>query len=121
MKTRLFNTLLLLSFCLFVTQSYSYSQTKQKDNKHEVKLSVDDKLKVLSSELKLTEKEKSQIKNTLTNYQNKKEKIKAMNLPKKEENNRVDKLKEVQKKDLRKILGDKRYEQYKELKKKDKI
>ena len=102
------------------TSAYSQSSGKSsKEEKKETKLTIDERVQVMTKELQLTTAEQAQIKGVLTQTQQEKDKIKALNLKKKVEKEKVEKIKDIQKAKFKKILGSKRYEKYRQLKKDD--
>ena len=117
--------LLIISFVLLFTVSQPVSAQKNSGNKttvssgNETKQTVNEKVKIMTKELQLTESEQTQIRAIMNSYQQEKEKVKNQNLSKKEEKKKIEALKEIQKAKIKKILGVKRFAKYAEMKKKD--
>ena len=113
--------LLIISFVLLFT----VSAQKNSGNKttvssgNETKQTVNEKVKIMTKELQLTESEQAQIRAIMNSYQQEKEKVKNQNLSKKEEKKKIEALKEIQKAKIKKVLGVKRFAKYAEMKKKD--
>ena len=117
--------LLIISFVLLFTVSQPVSAQKNSGNKttvssgNETKQTVNEKVKIMTKELQLTESEQTQIRAIMNSYQQEKEKVKNQNLSKKEEKKKIEALKEIQKAKIKKVLGVKRFAKYAEMKKKD--
>ncbi len=117
--------LLIVSVILIFVASQPVLSQKVNGNKtavsstNESKLSVNEKVKIMTKELQLTESEQTQIRAIMNSYQQEKEKVKNQNLSKKEEKKKIEALKEIQKAKIKKILGAKRFAKYAEMKKKD--
>jgi hypothetical protein len=106
---------------LFTSQMTASGQNKNSSTKQkiETKLTVQQRVNIMTRELNLTTQEQTEVFNVLNETQLNKEKIKAQNLKKKEEKATINKIKDVQKTKLKKILGAKRFIKYQKLKKED--
>ncbi len=120
-KNMKFSNIILLGLLFLSAQMPAFSQKENKpaNGNKETKLTVQQRLTLMTRELNLTTEEQSEVRIILSGTQFNKEKIKALNLPKKEEKARINKIKDIQKAKLRKILGTKRYAKYQKLKKED--
>lgn len=85
------------------------------------KLTVEQKVKIMVKELQLTSAEQIQMTKIMNDMQKAKGLIKAAKISDKAKATKVEEIKEIQKKNIKKLLGKERYEKYKELKKKDVI
>lgn len=114
-------TYILLLTLLFALQMSAFVQKEGKLNapKKETKLTVQQRVNIMTRELNLTQEEQTEVFNVLNETQLGKEKIKALHLKKKEEKARINKIKDIQKAKLKKILGAKRFIIYQKLKKED--
>lgn len=116
-----FRITIMLCVMLITAQMPAQSQKENKtvSEKKETKLTMDQRLKLMTKELDLTANEQEEVSKVLTGTQLGKEKIKALNLSKKDEKARIEKIKDLQKAKLKKILGAKRFAKYQKLKKED--
>ncbi len=113
---------IILLLAILLTSLISASEQKENNSiqlKKETKLTAEQRLTIMTRELNLTSGEQTEVLKVLTETQLGKEKIKALNLKKKEEKARINKIKDVQKTKLKKILGAKRFIKYQKLKKED--
>lgn len=101
----------------------AFAQKKQtsapKTEVKEQKLTVDQKVKIMTKQLSLTASEQAQVRAVLKYTQEEKEKVKAASYSKEVKDEKIEALKDVQKAKLKKILGKARYGKYKKLKDKD--
>lgn len=113
---------ILLSLMLSLSFN-AFAQKKQtstpKAEVKEQKLTVDQKVKIMTKQLTLTANEQAQVKAVLKYTQEEKEKVKAASYSKEVKEEKIEALKDIQKAKLKKILGKARYEKYKKLKDKD--
>ncbi len=118
MKTRLIISIIIIKFTLLTSATTPANYTDKKVKK-ETKLTIEQRLSLMTRELSLTTDEQTQIRNILKHTQLEKEKIKALNFTKKDEKARIEKIKNLQKLKLKSVLGSKRFSRYQKLKKED--
>jgi hypothetical protein len=104
---------------IVLVQEPVLSQTQKKEEKKEVKLTIEQKIDILTKELNLNKQEQLAAKKILVDTQNYKKKIKDLDLPKKEEKKKIETIKDNQKNKLKRLLGSNRYAKYTQLKKKN--
>ena len=116
MKRTLFS-LLFISSLLSASIGSNITLTNQSDKTE--KLTVAERVKIMTKYLQLTVDEQGRMTQILRSTQKAKETIKASAVSEKAKETKVDKIKETQKANIKRLLGKQRYEIYKDLKKKD--
>ncbi len=119
MKNKVFILLSVLLFTMLVAAPAQTTKKVVKDEKKESKLTLTERIQIMTKELQLTSEEQILVKQILTTTQQEKDKIKSQNLKKKDEKEKIEKIKDLQKVKLKKVLGAKRFNKYLQLKKDD--
>jgi len=120
-KSILFKFVLAVSVLLAfpVSQISAQSKAKTIQTTKQGKLSIDQRVKIMTKSLKLTPAEAVQVEQILSSTQLEKSKIKASKVSEKKKAEQVEYIKDVQKAKLKKVLGKERYKKYKEMKESD--
>ena len=120
-KTFFFRLALVVSVLLAFPVSQISAQNKAKTTQttKQGKLSIDQRVKIMTKTLKLTSAEAVQVEQILSSTQLEKAKIKASKVSEKKKAEQVEYIKDVQKAKLKKVLGKDRYKKYKEMKESD--
>lgn len=103
----------------FTGSAQKKQSASAKNEVKEQKMTVDQRVKLMTKYLSLTASEQAQVRAVLKYTQVEKEKVKAAGYSKEIKEEKIDALKDAQKAKLKKILGKARYEEYKKLKDKD--
>ena len=117
-KSFFFRLALVVSVLLAFPVSQISAQNKAKTTQttKQGKLSIDQRVKIMTKTLKLTSAEAVQVEQILSSTQLEKAKIKASKVSEKKKAEQVEYIKDVQKAKLKKVLGKDRYKKYKEMK-----
>ena len=120
-KSFFFRLALVVSVLLAFPVSQISAQNKAKTTQttKQGKLSIDQRVKIMTKTLKLTSAEAVQVEQILSSTQLEKAKIKASKVSEKKKAEQVEYIKDVQKAKLKKVLGRDRYKKYKEMKESD--
>ena len=120
-KSFFFRLALVVSVLLAFPVSQISAQNKAKTTQttKQGKLSIDQRVKIMTKTLKLTSAEAVQVEQILSSTQLEKAKIKASKVSEKKKAEQVEFIKDVQKAKLKKVLGKERYKKYKEMKESD--
>ena len=120
-KSFFFRLALVVSVLLAFPVSQIFAQNKAKTTQttKQGKLSIDQRVKIMTKTLKLTSAEAVQVEQILSSTQLEKAKIKASKVAEKKKAEQVEFIKDVQKAKLKKVLGKDRYKKYKEMKESD--
>ncbi len=120
-KSFFFRLALVVSVLLAFPVSQISAQNKAKTTQttKQGKLSIDQRVKIMTKTLKLTSAEAVQVEQILSSTQLEKAKIKASKVSEKKKAEQVEYIKDVQKAKLKKVLGKDRYKKYKEMKESD--
>lgn len=120
-KSFFFRLALVVSVLLAFPVSQISAQNKAKTTQttKQGKLSIDQRVKIMTKTLKLTSAEAVQVEQILSSTQLEKAKIKASKVSEKKKAEQVEYIKDVQKAKLKKVLGKERYKKYKEMKESD--
>lgn len=120
-KSFFFRLALVVSVLLAFPVSQISAQNKAKTTQttKQGKLSIDQRVKIMTKTLKLTSAEAVQVEQILSSTQLEKAKIKASKVSEKKKTEQVEYIKDVQKAKLKKVLGKERYKKYKEMKESD--
>lgn len=120
-KSILFKFVLAVSVLLAfpVSQISAQSKAKPIQTTKQGKLSIDQRVKIMTKTLKLTPTEAVQVEQILSSTQLEKAKIKASKVSEKKKAEQVEYIKDVQKAKLKKVLGKDRYKKYKEMEESD--
>ncbi len=120
-KSFFFRLALVVSVLLAFPVSQISAQNKAKTTQttKQGKLSIDQRVKIMTKTLKLTPAEAVQVEQILSSTQLEKAKIKASKVSEKKKAEQVEYIKDVQKAKLKKVLGKDRYKKYKEMKESD--
>ena len=120
-KSFFFRLALVVSVLLAFPVSQISAQNKAKTTQttKQGKLSIDQRVKIMTKTLKLTSAEAVQVEQILSSTQLEKTKIKASKVSEKKKAEQVEYIKDVQKAKLKKVLGKDRYKKYKEMKESD--
>ncbi len=120
-KSFFFRLALVVSVLLAFPVSQISAQNKAKTTQttKQGKLSIDQRVKIMTKTLKLTSAEAVQVEQILSSTQLEKAKIKASKVSEKKKAEQVEFIKDVQKAKLKKVLGKDRYKKYKEMKESD--
>ena len=120
-KSFFFRLALVVSVLLAFPVSQISAQNKAKTTQttKQGKLSIDQRVKIMTKTLKLTPAEAVQVEQILSSTQLEKAKIKASKVSEKKKAEQVEYIKDVQKAKLKKVLGKERYKKYKEMKEAD--
>lgn len=120
-KSFFFRLALVVSVLLAFPVSQISAQNKAKSTQttKQGKLSIDQRVKIMTKTLKLTSAEAVQVEQILSSTQLEKAKIKASKVSEKKKAEQVEFIKDVQKAKLKKVLGKDRYKKYKEMKESD--
>lgn len=102
-----------------VSQISAQNKAKTIQTTKQGKLSIDQRVKIMTKTLKLTSAEAVQVEQILSSTQLEKAKIKASKVSEKKKAEQVEYIKDVQKAKLKKVLGKERYKKYKEMKESD--
>ncbi len=102
-----------------VSQISAQNKAKTTQTTKQGKLSIDQRVKIMTKTLKLTSAEAVQVEQILSSTQLEKAKIKASKVSEKKKAEQVEYIKDVQKAKLKKVLGKDRYKKYKEMKESD--
>lgn len=102
-----------------VSQISAQSKAKTTQTTKQGKLTIDQRVKIMTKSLKLTPAEAGQVEQILSSTQLEKAKIKASKVSEKKKAEQVEYIKDVQKAKLKKVLGKERYKKYKEMKESD--
>lgn len=102
-----------------VSQISAQSKAKTTQTTKQGKLTIDQRVKIMTKSLKLTPAEAVQVEQILSSTQLEKSKIKASKVSEKKKAEQVEYIKDVQKAKLKKVLGKERYKKYKEMKESD--
>lgn len=102
-----------------VSQISAQSKAKTTQTTKQGKLTIDQRVKIMTKSLKLTPAEAVQVEQILSSTQLEKAKIKASKVSEKKKAEQVEYIKDVQKAKLKKVLGKERYKKYKEMKESD--
>ena len=116
MKRTLFSLVFIFSL---LSVSFGSNATIVNVSDKTEKLTVTQRVKIMTKHLQLTTEEQTKMTHILKSTQQSKETIKASADSEKDKALKVDKIKEAQKANIKKLLGKSRYEKYKALKKKD--
>lgn len=108
-----------LLFAFPVSQISAQNKAKTTQTTKQGKLSIDQRVKIMTKTLKLTSAEAVQVEQILSSTQLEKAKIKASKVSEKKKAEQVEYIKDVQKAKLKKVLGKERYKKYKEMKESD--
>lgn len=120
-KSFFFRLALVVSVLLAFPVSQISAQNKAKTTQttKQGKLTIDQRVKIMTKTLKLTSAEAVQVEQILSSTQLEKAKIKASKVSEKKKAEQVEYIKDVQKAKLKKVLGKERYKKYKEMKESD--
>ena len=120
-KSFFFRLALVVSVLLAFPVSQISAQNKAKTTQttKQGKLTIDQRVKIMTKTLKLTSAEAVQVEQILSSTQLEKAKIKASKVSEKKKAEQVEFIKDVQKAKLKKVLGKDRYKKYKEMKESD--
>ena len=120
-KSFFFRLALVVSVLLAFPVSQISAQNKAKTTQttKQGKLTIDQRVKIMTKTLKLTSAEAVQVEQILSSTQLEKAKIKASKVSEKKKAEQVEYIKDVQKAKLKKVLGKDRYKKYKEMKESD--
>ena len=120
-KSFFFRLALVVSVLLAFPVSQISAQNKAKTTQttKQGKLTIDQRVKIMTKTLKLTPAEAVQVEQILSSTQLEKAKIKASKVSEKKKAEQVEFIKDVQKAKLKKVLGKDRYKKYKEMKESD--
>ena len=120
-KSFFFRLALVVSLLLAFPVSQISAQNKAKTTQttKQGKLTIDQRVKIMTKTLKLTSAEAVQVEQILSSTQLEKAKIKASKVSEKKKAEQVEYIKDVQKAKLKKVLGKDRYKKYKEMKESD--
>ena len=120
-KSFFFRLALVVSVLLAFPVSQIFAQNKAKTTQttKQGKLTIDQRVKIMTKTLKLTPAEAVQVEQILSSTQLEKAKIKASKVSEKKKAEQVEYIKDVQKAKLKKVLGKDRYKKYKEMKESD--
>ncbi|MBN2766825.1 MAG: hypothetical protein JXR27_10675 [Paludibacteraceae bacterium] len=102
-----------------VLQISAQNKAKTTQTTKQGKLTIDQRVKIMTKTLKLTSAEAVQVEQILSSTQLEKAKIKASKVSEKKKAEQVEYIKDVQKAKLKKVLGKDRYKKYKEMKESD--
>jgi len=119
MKRKISLLLFVSLFFIYQIAAQSITSSSEKKSASEQKLTVDERVSVMTKKLNLTPAEQQQGRDVMKSTQQKKEELKTSNFSKKAKKAKIDALKDSQKTKLKKILGKTRYDKYKKLKSKD--
>lgn len=114
-----FTLLLFAFFVLLVLPVNAQNKPKPVETTKQAKLTVDQRVKIMTKSLKLTPAEALQVEQILSSTQADKAKIKASKVSEKKKEQQVEYIKDLQKAKLKKVLGKDRYKKYKEMKEED--
>lgn len=106
-------------FLLPVSETIAQNKPKTTQTTKQGKLTIDQRVKIMTKSLKLTPAEAVQVEQILSSTQLEKAKIKASKVSEKKKAEQVEYIKDVQKAKLKKVLGKDRYKKYKEMKESD--
>lgn len=114
-----FTFFLFTFFVLLASPVNAQNKPKPVETTKQAKLTVDQRVKIMTKSLKLTPAEALQVEQILTSTQADKAKIKASKVSEKKKDQQVEYIKDLQKAKLKKVLGKDRYKKYKEMKEED--
>ena len=106
-------------FLLPVSETIAQNKPKTTQTTKQGKLTIDQRVKIMTKSLKLTPAEAVQVEQILSSTQLEKAKIKASKVSEKKKAEQVEYIKDVQKAKLKKVLSKDRYKKYKEMKESD--
>ena len=106
-------------FLLPVSETIAQNKPKTTQTTKQGKLTIDQRVKIMTKSLKLTPAEAVQVEQILSSTQLEKAKIKASKVSEKKKAEQVEYIKDVQKAKFKKVLGKDRYKKYKEMKESD--
>ena len=120
-KSSFFWLTLIVSALFLFPASHTFGQNKAKTTQttKQGKLTIDQRVKIMTKALKLTPAEAVQVEQILSSTQLEKAKIKASKISESKKEEQIEYIKDVQKAKLKKLLGKERYKKYKDMKESD--
>ncbi|NCB68741.1 MAG: hypothetical protein EOM47_07835 [Bacteroidia bacterium] len=113
-------TLIVSALFLFpAPHTFGQNKTKTTQTTKQGKLTIDQRVKIMTKALKLTPAEAVQVEQILSSTQLEKAKIKASKISESKKEEQIEYIKDVQKAKLKKLLGKERYKKYKDMKESD--
>ncbi|MDD3489538.1 MAG: hypothetical protein PHR62_06625 [Paludibacter sp.] len=113
-------TLIVSALSLFpAPHTFGQNKAKTTQTTKQGKLTIDQRVKIMTKALKLTPAEAVQVEQILSSTQLEKAKIKASKISESKKEEQIEYIKDVQKAKLKKLLGKDRYKKYKEMKEED--
>ena len=120
-KSSFFWLTLIVSALFLLSAPHTFGQNKAKTTQttKQGKLTIDQRVKIMTKALKLTPAEAVQVEQILSSTQLEKAKIKASKISESKKEEQIEYIKDVQKAKLKKLLGKERYKKYKDMKESD--